>query len=802
MGKIKSGGSSADSGKRYNEKELVFVNRIYDRCNRYSDADVDNQVLAMKSIIEYIKYRKNAGASLEDIKEEVLKYVYNLIVQINNPNLANFYRLRTYEYIDGMNLIPYINTIIEKNINVMEFAKKYENDLSANLDMNIVIELCGLMTDFVEQIQYSYNDEILYLREKIVNNDLGYEDVELLNKWILKYCEELKIGRAASWEKARKNMEEIRELFYKKLDSIFEVKKIVLKDKGSKEELASEGSIDGSIDEENRKKVASIIGNQSESSYSIVDSINENGNVHQYEETVRLRPFKGNPFISTDEKNNFMIYIHEIFQRISTIGDQARVDRICAGVYDLVKLSENEPIGYIRDSYKRKVYDFFDASLSYTRNSLYVKEDLMKRIAVLVDFFRANGDLDRFCETNNSRLKTVKLPEIQIDTQTLYDKFVADKEDPQDLIYMRDGEAAWFYYNKCYKNTPLSLASSEAITAMSSFYMNRLAKEAPHFGRLRYILDQDNLIEHIYENPDVTFEELGLDSKQLRLYMAMSDELQNVICKKYVDELPEGSNFNEEKWVKDVIKMLRPRLKNVYENYFKKQGFNFDFEEDVKNIIYNTVVPDYIYDLKTFSAKSLIYTAITDKKKNILNWGYVLEDENEDSNMALIGFDIKTLNMPVFVHLKKDDLIQFLQNVQNNAVIPVYEGADDMYNYILKKRFSTQILYPISKDERATLKKVKGAITDDRLYQHLRWLYSPTKGGVTPFIPKHMPGDRAYDLETGKIIKLEVEEKKPSDDSKPNKKQNGKNNKKNKKKQNPKQGGPGSQGAHGSDGNR
>ena len=146
-----------------------------------------------------------------------------------------------------------------------------------------------------------------------------------------------------------------------------------------------------------------------------------------------------------------------------------------------------------------------------------------------------------------------------------------------------------------------------------------------------------------------------------------------------------------------------------------------------------------------------MYTALTDKNKNILNWGYVPEDENQDSNIILIGFDIKQLNMPVYVHMIKEDVVGFLMETTGEAKLPVYQGADDMYNYNLKKRLTTQIVYPFSKEERKKLLKVTGIIKDDRTYQHLRWLQQPNN----PPSAKYLSGTRYYDIQSDKEIKID-----------------------------------------------
>ena len=146
---------------------------------------------------------------------------------------------------------------------------------------------------------------------------------------------------------------------------------------------------------------------------------------------------------------------------------------------------------------------------------------------------------------------------------------------------------------------------------------------------------------------------------------------------------------------------------------------------------------------------------MTDKNKNIINWGYVTMDDKEDDSKVLIGFDIKGLNMPVYYHMDREDLINFIKELTNgNCEIPVYIGGDDMYSYVLGQRLTTQILYPMSKDEKNKgLLKVDGYMVADPAYMHMRWLQQPNN----PPYKNRVAGDEMYNVETGEIRKVAID---------------------------------------------
>lgn len=741
-----------ETKKRYqlrSSKEVDFISKVCEKCNtEYTEQNVEAQIIAIEHIIEFIKYRKESGIALEQVREEVLLYLSSLVENIEEPDLVSFYRARTYHYLSGIDITPYLLEIITQKIDIKAYEEKYGNNLTANLENNILIEICGIISEFVEAKDYSSNEEYLLLCKKIRNNNLEMSDLGLLKKYLDCYFQELKIGRSEQWEKLKRDPEELRKKLAKHVDTIFEVEEITLNNIPNSPQNETKYQSKEEIEKKIKDMTTAIA---SENGVNIETTMQATSKIQTEKlKKVKVRKFTKNPFISNDMDNNFFIFMYEIIMGIFEGAPEEERLEGYRKMYTIIKKSATSKDPEYRDFYRKQIYKWFE-NLDYQKNGLHVKDHLSARIAMIVDFFMANGDIERFCSRSNSKLRKLRLDDMQISPEEAYRKFLSVDKDQYELDYLTE-KYGWLNYDYNFRGTALDIASDEAVIAMSSFYINRLAKSAPKYARLKYILDQKGIIEQVYENPDFKYEDIGFTTEDIKLYMAMYDELQTRIIQQYFRKLPQGQVSYEEKDVEQIIAILAD-IKTVYEEYFKNQGFEFNLDRDVLNIIGDAKVSEELYKLKEFSVKSLIYSAITDKNKCVINWGYVLEDENQNPNLSLIGFDIKGLNMPVFLHMKTKDLQEFLRELTGETKLPVYVGADDIYSYTLKQRLSTQVLYPLSKDEKKKLLKIETLRTDDALYKHLRWLQQPNN----PHTARYIPGRKIYDVETGQVEKRAIE---------------------------------------------
>ena len=109
-----------------------------------------------------------------------------------------------------------------------------------------------------------------------------------------------------------------------------------------------------------------------------------------------------------------------------------------------------------------------------------------------------------------------------------------------------------------------------------------------------------------------------------------------------------------------------------------------------------------------------------DENKNIINWGYIEDKKGESENKILLGFDIRSLNMPIRLHIKTNDFLDLIRNLNEYKIIPMYLGKNDINVRNLK--MTTQILTVLSKNKKRELTKITKSTC---FLEHLKWLQKP-----------------------------------------------------------------------------
>lgn len=411
-------------------------------------------------------------------------------------------------------------------------------------------------------------------------------------------------------------------------------------------------------------------------------------------DNVAVKNFIMNPFYSEDKGNNYLIFISEMLQNADS--DSLNF------VYNKLKEAKGKDpqakeiiIDIIRENAKGCKQDSLNVMLSH-------------RIEKLIEMQEKIGIIDKYNSINNSRLLDMQLDGLTIETEEL-----------KNILKSTN--------NNC-------ISSVEMGTALSAFYINRSAKIVPAFLRSEFILEKNEIFKKLKDNPDLEFDDLNISTKTVKQNMAQYDGLQDVIKYRCLKGKKTSDIDLEE------LKHYRAYYEKTYHNFFN----------DAKNVVASLNYQKYFYLIKDFSMSSLIYTALTNSKNNIVNWGIVLGDTNKDKDKVLLGFDIESLNMPVFLHMNRDNLISILQRITNTSIIQIYEGANDWITSVVRnERLSTKVLYPINKKQRKyLLKSPKTAESRNTIVNHFKWLQN------SKLKPRHVkePGSRLYDLEKRKII--------------------------------------------------
>lgn len=726
--------------------EAGFIRSVYARSNKFfkinnktqssePNEEVLEQIDAIKSTIQYVKQRRAEGLTINEINNELYDFMEIFMSSIKYPDLTNFYMLRTSEYMDGMDLTPYFEQIVNQKINIKEYARKNRESYSANLDKNILIEVCIRMAQLAEDSIRPKLGEYADFCNKIENNELTINDVPLMKKYFDLAYKELKLGRGNLWKKMRSSPEDLRKRFKQNIPNMYEFKDCFINNEPEKEEIPH-----------NTTDIAELC--DTPITASVLSSITK---PIRNKKLAIFKPKYKSLFMGNDDDNNFILFMYELFELLTNGESPSDKELFMSNIHEMFIVSENAKDSAIREKYKEKMYEMFDF-IKYNHTPLDIKQLMLIRIAKIVDFFEFKGELGKYCKLHNHRLDRVKLGKLQINEEDLFSKFIQnDKRKPLYFIEQQLDENQ--YYSSIVNQTPISRASEEAIIGMSGFYTNRLAKKAAKYSRILYICAQKNIIARAFYDEDFEYEDLDYTPEDIALMMSVCDEMRFRMKRQYYDKISPETFLYEEKEIDEITPILN-NIKNAYNMYFSSRGFNFDFDRDLIYMIKDVKVTEKAYELKNFSVKSLIYTAMTDKNKNIINWGYVATDDVEDESKILIGFDIKGLNMPVYYHMDKENLVRFIKELTGGSPeLPVYIGGDDMYSYALKQRLTTQILYPMSKDEKNKgLLKVDGYMASDPAYTHMRWLQQPNK----PPYKNRASGDEMYNIETGETRKVTI----------------------------------------------
>ena len=683
------------------QREEFLKNAIQEKLNGYKEEDLNDQINLLKITIEDIKAEKESGKTLEEIEEILNKYLSRTFSEIEQPILNDFFRLITFDrMIKGqkIDISARVKALIESKIDIYDVGNRvYEDDntYTGNLEKNIDIFLCELISELTTY-EYSISEKFNNMRSKIKQGDLTVSDAPLLAEFVKSMIEHISIGRAEECQRILKN--DINELYSRlinNMDKFFEFHEETIVHTANTPDLEK-----AQIPMEELKIPSNSI------------NLKETGLLAKSKTTryVTLKKCIQNPFISKDKKNNMDIYLYILLKSYT---DNTEFFNY---FYNLLIGSKNN------DKIKQHIKDIIRRDLKFKHSSMHVRELLGKRINILMELYEKSGKIDWYNKLNNKRLSDKRLERLAIDTAQLLD--ILKSVDKENTI------------------------STEAIIAISAFYANRLTKIWPMYARAKFILDKKNAIESIYNNTNLTYEDLDFSDEEIKLYMAQYDTLQQILQENYISKLSDSEiyklEFDEE---------TREKGKQLYVNSLKPYGKIYNelygsFNQDTENVSRNCEIPRKFYSLKKASIKSLIYTALTDKKNNIINWGYVPFEENGDNKFVLLGFDIKYLNMPVFFHIKERDLLKFVEELTGDTKLPVYEGKIDMYDFSGNKRITTLVLYPLPKSIRKNL-ELTSQDKARALPQHLRWLQKPKEKPV--FIGK--PGSKIYDLKTKKIIK-------------------------------------------------
>lgn len=624
--------------------------------NSYSKEELNYQKYFLNWLINYIHEQKGLKKSLKIIEGDIKQYTKTIIEAIQRPTLKDFYVERT------ANMLIKNDKILELHV---ETFLKNNTTLDSNISFNYSEDMDKNINLLLDKcVRSLFNDfncitpELKALRKDFLENNIDKIYIRKLSKYIYDYIKSKQNDYENKfYRKIEHEPEILTKVLLKNVKSIFDVQNI--KKEYSEEEIKS---MENFIKEHSNKDVR----------------INKKDLEEQVEEKVTIKEFQGDPLYSQNNLNNALLYLYKNF--LLQLNDQT-----LKRVYKYVSSNKKEK--------EQNWTELFNKLKNISKgNVLDIRTDLSNRIYTLVMFLKKLNLLEKYNYTNNNRLHKLELDELQITDEELEEQLT--------------------------NRNKVNSYSIEALIGLSAFYSNRVTKSISQVYKSFFILTRLGLLEKIYNNDDYSIEDLDISEDKLKEFMARYDLLESEISLNIFNKINDDdiqNNLNTKHFEEIYIKSYTKYIEEYEIEYPKSYRRDYEYIiNDVKNI------KNCLYKVKTDSIQFLIYTAIMDENKNILNWGYIEDKKGESENKILLGFDIRSLNMPIRLHIKTNDFLDLIRNLNEYKIIPMYLGKNDINVRNLK--MTTQILTVLSKNKKRELTKITKSTC---FLEHLKWLQKP-----------------------------------------------------------------------------
>lgn len=274
----------------------------------------------------------------------------------------------------------------------------------------------------------------------------------------------------------------------------------------------------------------------------------------------------------------------------------------------------------------------------------------------------------------------------------------------------------------------------EELSALSTFWQNRYAKECKYMGEALFAVDTLDLWGRIIQGKkiEITDKEVELIYYKKKCLEEVSTMLLRSISEnnKFTKQEDRERGYciaTGEKEMESILKQESKNYKRIFDS--KLRNIPNDLASDLG--LYKSILNymDNVYYIRNSNFCSMIRNLIDSKK--VSNWG-IIESENdkvESDKYILIGIDFEGFNMPIRLHIKKDLLIDVLRMYNGETKIPIYEGDTDFVknNTLLP----TNLLMPIQRRHKQVINSKNQEENEDSknkpLLEHLRFISDSRK---------------------------------------------------------------------------
>ena len=257
--------------------------------------------------------------------------------------------------------------------------------------------------------------------------------------------------------------------------------------------------------------------------------------------------------------------------------------------------------------------------------------------------------------------------------------------------------------------------SLEQLTVLNAFWQNRVTKCASEIKKGIFIMDSLNLWDNIEDKNNID----QISDEVLFGIVLKVKLLDNIAekARKNITEYDESENYRYARYdyKKNITSDFKGNYKFEFDNILPDIENDFLKDIDCCQSIRNNI--KLIYETKETMIRELLLQINHNSK--ITNWGYIPEDKINDDNFILIGIDYPGFNLPLKLHMRKKNIIQFFDETKSDAIIPIYEGEKDMM--YKGRRLTTKIYMPLTEQrESEIIAKNKTINTVDLKYNYIR----------------------------------------------------------------------------------
>lgn len=264
------------------------------------------------------------------------------------------------------------------------------------------------------------------------------------------------------------------------------------------------------------------------------------------------------------------------------------------------------------------------------------------------------------------------------------------------------------------------------LSALYAFYSNRYTKELQNLEDGMFVISKGFSADELLKS-EMPSEEIPHMNKRalIREKEFLTDLSDRILSGEYAKaNSKQNVEKNKQSFFSSTVDLRKYEKENQeYQRIFGKR--ENEFFKTLSQIFSLRNYTRNEYKLKDYSLLATLSTIAS--SKSVTNWGIILDDEYQDNNFYLLGFDIQGLNMPLRLHIPKDMIEDFSREYLKTEFFPLYDGDSDFrYNF---KKVSTPLLFGQPKRIAQGLKEriklidtSRPLCSNDKFYSHLLYL--------------------------------------------------------------------------------